>query len=348
MPQENRRKLVILLGAAAALWIFLRYCLSFCLPFLLALGISLAAESLVKSLEQRLRLPRAAAAAAGMSLWLCCAVLLLLALASLVWRALGLLAGILPDVEQTALDGMELAEEKLLALTYEAPEGLQSTLQHTVTSLFCDSTALLDEASGSLLRLLSGAAVQVSNLGFAALTCVLASYMFCAAGPKLRDRLRRSLPDGLPERAAPVLARCRQNLRSYLIAQCKLLGVTFGVLIVGFLLLRIHYAAAWAAAIAAVDALPILGTGTVLLPWCALCLFRGETLRCVGLFAVYVLVSVLHTVLEPRFLGKQLGVPPLFTLFALYAGWKLWGVAGMLLFPLLAVTLYQLLRGEEK
>jgi predicted PurR-regulated permease PerM len=95
--------------------------------------------------------------------------------------------------------------------------------------------------------------------------------------------------------------------------------------------------------IAIVDAFPILGVGTVLIPWALICLLRRQTVRGIGLLAVYAVVWLARSILEPKLVGKGLGLDPLVTLVAIYAGWKLWGIGGMLLAPILALTVAQVL-----
>ena len=93
----------------------------------------------------------------------------------------------------------------------------------------------------------------------------------------------------------------------------------------------------WASVICLVDALPVLGTGTVLLPWSLVCLLQGDTARAIGLASVYAVTALTRSMLEPKFLGRHLGLDPLATLIALYAGFRLWGIGGMILAPILTV-----------
>ena len=123
----------------------------------------------------------------------------------------------------------------------------------------------------------------------------------------------------------------------------KLMAVTFGVMSVGFLLLRIPYGLLWAAAVALVDAFPVLGTGTVLVPWSLVCFLQGDSARGIGLLGIYGAATLIRSALEPKLVGKHLGLDPLVTLIALYAGYKLWGLLGMLLAPLLAVAATQVI-----
>jgi predicted PurR-regulated permease PerM len=120
------------------------------------------------------------------------------------------------------------------------------------------------------------------------------------------------------------------------------------ILLVGFLLLKIPFAPLWAALIALVDAVPLLGTGTVLIPWALVCFLQKNTARALGLLGIYTVALVSRSTMEPRLVGKQLGLDPLLTLFSLYAGFKLWGVAGMILSPVLAVAAGQLLQKKPQ
>ena len=80
-------------------------------------------------------------------------------------------------------------------------------------------------------------------------------------------------------------------------AQCKLVGVSFLILFLGFVILRISHALLWAFLICLVDALPVLGTGTVLLPWSLICLLQGDTPRAIGLASVYIAVTLTRSAL---------------------------------------------------
>ena len=139
----------------------------------------------------------------------------------------------------------------------------------------------------------------------------------------------------------------RTAVGGWLKAQIKLSAVTWLILTTGFFLLRVSYAPLWAAMVSLVDAFPILGTGTVLLPWALISFVQDNAARGMGLLGIYAVVSVTRSVLEPKLVGKQLGLDPLVTLAALYAGYRLWGLGGMILAPLLAVTVRNLIPGSE-
>ena len=97
-----------------------------------------------------------------------------------------------------------------------------------------------------------------------------------------------------------------------------------------------------------VDAFPILGVGTVLVPWGILLLVQGNLPLGLGIFALYGVIWLVRSVLEPKLLGKELGLDPLVTLVCIYAGFRLWGIWGMLLMPILAMGITQVQKDIRK
>ena len=75
---------------------------------------------------------------------------------------------------------------------------------------------------------------------------------------------------------------------------------------------------------------------------------QGDTMLAFGLLGLYCAATIIRTVLEPRLIGKHLGLDPLVTLIVLYAGFKLFGLPGMIFAPVLAVTITQLMEMVNK
>ncbi len=336
------RKFITLLAVFLGVWLSLRFLLPLISPFLLGTALALAAEPMVAFLQKSAGIPRPVSTGIGVSMTFCLLAIVVLILCAVLVRELGNLAGALPDMEQTAGAGIDHLQSWLMDLSGQAPEGVRSLLENNVESLFSDGTALVNKAVGYLLGFAGNLLSHVPDSALSLGTAVISGYMISAKLPKIRRWLNRRLPK---ERLEPLLAawrRMKSAVGGWIAAQCKLMGVTFAILSGGFLILRIPYALLWAAVVALVDAFPVLGTGTVLLPWSLICLLQGDTPRAIGLLGIYVAASVIRSALEPRLVGRHLGLDPLITLIALYAGYKLWGIGGMLLAPLLAVSAVQL------
>ncbi len=344
MPQPIYKKLSVLVVATLLVWVGFRYLLPIALPFLLGVCLALAAEKPVAFLCGQLHLRRAAAAALGVTgtLLLLLSVLFLL-LALLVRQLTGLVAA-LPDLEQTATDGLHALEGFLLRLASGAPGGMQTLLHNTISNLFSDSSAILDRLVSRIPALASALLGRMPGSAVAIGTGILSAYMVSARLPKLRSWLQEKRSSVHLQQYAPAFRRVRSALLGWLKAQLKLSGLSFLILLGGFLLLRVHYAPVWAFVTALVDAIPVLGTGTVLLPWSLVLLVQGEPVRAAGMVGIYLATFLSRSTLEPRLVGKQLGIDPLMTLLALYAGYQLWGFGGILLSPLLCVAATELLQ----
>lgn len=341
------KSVISFLGLLLTAWLGLRYLFPLCFPFLAGALLALLAEPMVHFLSGKARMPRALAAGIGVSAAFGAVTVLLLLICGLLVRELGVLAGILPDLTRTARSGILLLRDWMLGLAGRAPQSLQPLLQRNVEALFSGGTSLLDRGFGYALGLagsfLSHVPDSALNLG----TGVISAFMISAKLPRIKRWIRRRFPKEKLQPLLQTMGQLRRAAGGWILAQLKLAGVTLGILLAGFVLLRIPYGPLWAAGICLLDALPVLGTGAVLLPWSLVAFLQEDRGRAVGLLGIYAVISLTRSVLEPRLVGKQLGMDPLATLFAFYAGYKLWGLAGMLLAPMVAVTAIKLLRAEN-
>ena len=155
---------------------------------------------------------------------------------------------------------------------------------------------------------------------------------YCA-GATLSKKLRQA--GGVKENLLSTLAK-------WFKAQCILLSVTFVELLLGLLLIRQPYALLLAAIIAVIDALPVFGTGTFLLPWAVMCLLLQQTPKAIALGAIYAVITLVRSFLEPKVMAAQVNLPPLAALIAMYIGFCTMGVTGMILFPVALLFLKQL------
>lgn len=340
--RPGTRKFFSILTLFLLAWLSARYLLPLFFPFVLGAGLALTAEPMVSFLTRQLRIPRPVSAGIGVSMTFFFLAGLLLLLCAFLVRELRAFAGVLPDLEGAARSGISLVHSWMLDLSAHTPQSIQPLLSDNINSFFSGGSALLGRTVQYLLGLAGNLLSHIPDSALGLFTTVLAGFMISSKLHKIRLFLLRRIPK---ERLKAILAaagRIRHVISGWLTAQCKLVGVTFVLLTLGFLLLRIPHAFVWAAAVSLVDAFPVLGTGTVLIPWSFVCLLQGDGARAIGLLSTYITVTVVRSVLEPRLLGRHLGLDPLVTLMAMYAGFKLWGIGGMILAPMLAVTAIQL------
>lgn len=176
---------------------------------------------------------------------------------------------------------------------------------------------------------------------FAAVT-VLATCYFAADLKKIN----RFILFQLPVRAKVFISECRKQffdtVSKYFGAYLTLAAITFSVLFAGLMLIRREYAFLLALLITFVDILPIFGAGAVLIPWAGVEALAGNRADSLKILVLYIIVSAVRQIAEPKVLGSFTGLYPLLALFSIYAGVKLIGITGVFVFPVIAIVLKNL------
>ena len=340
----GRRWIRILISGAAALgccWLAARYLLPWAAPFLLSFALAALIEPLVRALVRR-GWPRGAAAGlVDLSLL----ALLLRGFGALLSWGLGAVsdfAGQVPALMTGLAHGLGSLEERVLSMIAQTPPELQSTLRlslDVVGESLYGLPGVLSQWALDALRRLAG---RSPDLLLFVITAGIGSYFCSASFPRLLAFLSAQVPDEWKRRLEGMGPELKGSLGGWLRAQLILMGITFFELLAAFLLLEIPDAAALAALTAFVDALPLFGTGLILAPWGLSCLLLGQTARGLGLLIAWGVVSLVRSCIEAKLLGDQIGLNPLASLMAMYVGWRVWSVWGMLVFPILLVTARQL------
>ena len=135
-----------------------------------------------------------------------------------------------------------------------------------------------------------------------------------------------------------IISTAKDLFKSYFL----LTFITFLQLLSGFLIMGIDYALLSAGIICFVDLLPILGTGTVLIPWSGICFILGNYQTAVGLLVLYGSITLFRQIAEPRIVGANTGLSPLLSLISIFLGLRLMGVAGIVIFPIIVITITSL------
>ena len=341
------RRYIFVAALFAGAVLILRYLLPLTLPFLLGGILAVAAEPLVGVLCYRLKLKRPFATAIGVSIAFSFLVLAVMVLCAFLIRQLRSFTGLLPQLETALHSGLSTADQWLVSLSDRVPGELGAVLTRNVHSLFAGGDALLGRATDAALKLASGILTHVPDSALGLAAGIISSYMISGKLPKIRSFLRHQTAAAQIEPVRLAVHRLKDGLLGWLKAQVRLSGVTFALTGTAFLLLRVPQALLWAGLVALVDAFPVLGTGTILVPWSVFSFLQGDHFLAIGLLVLYGATALTRSVLEPRLLGQQLGLDPLVTLMALYAGFRLWGIGGMLLAPILAVAATQFLSANH-
>lgn len=338
-----------ILTAAAWLggvWLFFRYLLSPLLPFLLALGLSALLEPWVQRLRKAARLRRSFAAVVLTTLVLLtvggAAVLLFIRLGKELteWSAH------LPDAIAAFPNLWNNALSRLEGWYLSCPPYLRSVLDLTADAIGNNAASFAGKAGTFLMERISSAASRLPGISLFFITTILALYFTSVSYGSILAFLKRQLPPHWQKRCRAAVHCCRTTMLTWLRSELLLLSATFLILLCGFGWMRLPYTLLAAFSVTLIDALPVLGTGTVLLPWAFFQFLLGNTRQGISLAALYVAVFLTRSLLEPKLLAGRADLPPLAVLFGMYLGYCLMGVGGMILLPIFILLLKQLHNAE--
>ncbi len=163
---------------------------------------------------------------------------------------------------------------------------------------------------------------------------IVGAYFMTADYPNLRQRLIAWVPDIIRPHMRHVKQAAGSATFGYLRAQLILSGIVTAIIFVALLFIRQRYSLLIAIAAGIIDFVPFFGSGTVLVPWAAICLLTGNLKKGIFLLVLSFILFLFRKLAEPKVVGNQTGLSPLLSLISIYAGMKLGGVAGMILCPI--------------
>lgn len=292
-------------------------------PFVFGLLLARWADAPVTRLSRRLPRPLAAAVILSLAGLLLCDGALLLGVQ--LWRALSGAAGL--RLEESLFP-------ELSRLAQGLPGPLGAGAGWLVDQLRDQSGLLHTRAEARLADAAAAVAAALPRLLLSWGVALLCAFYACADWERVSRWLGELLPRPLRGRMKALGHRLAQGGLGWLRVQGRLYLLQAGLLWGGLALLGREHSLGLALLIAFADALPVLGSGTALLPWALGELAGGEWSLAGGLVLLWALSVLSRSVLEPRLLGRQTGRSPLLSLLALYAGLRLAGVGGMILAPI--------------
>ena len=343
----QQQKAFLVRTAYIAVWLALfylavRYLLLWLLPFLIALGLAALAEPAIDFCRRKMRFKRSFTAAV-------LTLSLLLGLAGLVWFLLEQLLGQAVDLlttlpqQLTALPLLlEELEVRFNTFCAACPAAVRVWLEQLLDSLAVQLPALLQDFSARCLSFVTDALGKLPQAFLFCATTALAVFFTAGSYPRIMAFFRRQLTPAHLDTARGVKENLFTTLGKWLRAELTLIAITFIQLLLGLVLLRQPYALLLAFLISFIDALPVFGTGTVLIPWILLSCITGRVPQGIALAALYASITLVRSIMEPKVMAAQAGLPPLAALLAMYVGFCSLGVAGMLLFPVALLFVKQL------
>jgi sporulation integral membrane protein YtvI len=197
--------------------------------------------------------------------------------------------------------------------------------------------SIVSNISTSVIGLMSSSVSSLPGLFLGIIFAVISSLFFSMDYSKITGYVARLFPAQKRNLLTELKEFSTGLGLKYVKAYSTLMAVTFAELALGLSILGVDAAIVIAALIAIIDILPVLGTGGVIVPWIIIELIKGNMPFAIGLAVLYLIITVVRNILEPKLVGKQIGLHPLVMLICMYVGLKIFGFIGLFALPVAVV-----------
>ncbi len=341
---------LLILGIVYAV---LRYAVFVVMPFLIGFFIAATLSPIVRYLTKKYSLKRKPAAILILLIFYATVGMFITVLTVRLTSWGGGISSRLPQIYSETVEPLFESASISIDKVFEKLGGyVDGNLAGTVGG-FIDSArksvgAAVSDISVRAIAWLSGFAASVPRFVVELVFTVISGFFFVVD----YEDIIKYAKSRLPERAVGIMTELRDKffltMMRYMRSYAIIMLLTFAELFVGLIIIGTKNAIVIAFLIALFDVLPVLGTGMIMVPWGIIELMRGNVGYGVGIIILWAVITVVRNVIEPRIVGKQVGLHPLFTLIAMFVGTKLFGFLGLILLPVGLSILFSVLRDRDQ
>jgi sporulation integral membrane protein YtvI len=218
------------------------------------------------------------------------------------------------------------------------PPEITQKIQSSATTVLQKASSIFSNFFTHIVSTITSVSTMIANFVMA----FVLAYFLCVDFDSISQSVKQKTPKTLKQVFHFLRENVLTGIGTYVIAQLKLISITFFIVLVGLLVIGADNAFSLALLSAVFDILPLLGVPAIFLPWIIYSLVVGKTAFAIKLAVILVITMVTRQLAEPKIAGDALGVSPFLMLTAMVVFLKLFGVAGMLLTPILLILIKQL------
>lgn len=337
-------ELLVLVAGAFLLIVGIPKCLGFLWPFVAGWIISKIAQPVIEYLEKKIRLPKKF----GTAILIIAVVTAVIAVCYIFMRQLvvqivSFMNGY-QDLQKEIAEQFEFFQQKMQYIAGILPHSAGTQLNQLTSAVSKGVVSIVSGIGNYGVAHAGDAAKLMTNGLVGVIVMFFSSYMFSIDNEKFVKWYQKAVPDGIKHKIDIFIHNTLGVLGSYCLAQIKIMFIMMAILWAGLWVAGVHYAFIFAVLIGIVDIFPILGTGTVIIPWALFKLITGDIKTAVILLIIYAICLILKQILQPKMMGKGMGISALTTIFLIYVGLKANGLAGMLLALIIGIFVINLYR----
>ena len=333
------KRILILLATLAVLYLSFKLAI-FYIPFLIAFIIAVMVEPLIKLIVKKTHITRKKVAAFVIT------IIFAIIIGIICWGAFILItesANLLQKLNVYIDFGTEKVNEyidKIRTREIKVPEQVISIMENSSDKIINTITNFIYDVLTKVTHIIA----LVPEFAIYTFITILATYFICTDRMYIIDQMEHHLPSLWAKKIGIHLRNIIKSLGDYLKAEVILIIISFFIVLIGLYILKftgnnIQYPLLAALGIGIVDALPILGSGMVMIPWAIIVGINGNLSLGIYIMIVYIVATVVRQLIEPKIVSHNIGIHPIFTLIAMYTGFKLSGVLGLFIGPIIFIIL---------
>ena len=312
----------------------------FYIPFLIAFTISMLIEPVIKWLSRTTTLERKKSAIIVLIIFFSIIIgLLILGITTLITESSNLLSGINNYINM-AYDEIQKISQNMRIKIFQNRDEINTIFQNATRSFLDTASSIISKVLQSILNLIT----SLPEIGIYIAITIIATYFICADRFYILDQIEHHLPLEWTRKIGGHVREILSCLGNYLKAEIILVGIDFIIILIGLIFMNIlkfniRYPLLVALGIGFVDALPLVGSGIVIVPWAVISALNGNIGLAIGLIVLLAIIIIVRQLLEPKVVSSHIGIHPIVTLIAMYTGYRFLGLAGMLIGPILLIIL---------
>ena len=317
------------------IFVLLKYCVPTLMPFVIGGLVAVALRPLSEWLSRKSKANRKLMAALILIIFYSAVGLLLVLAGAKIFIAARDFVMTVPNFYVTELEPALLRIFNEVSIFFmELDPSLQSTVQSVANNLISTLADLVKNFSVAAVDYITSFAGFLPGFLLRFLFAIVSSFFISIDFPRIKEFIARQITPRQRQMIRMVKENAFGAIGQYVKAYAIIMSITFIELTIGFFICGLNNSMVIAFCIAIFDILPVLGTGGVMVPWILINLIVGDTGLAIKLLIVYVVVTAVRNIIEPKIVGTQIGLHPLVTLMAMYVGTVLFGVVGLLGLPI--------------
>lgn len=319
------------------LWAIVRFLIPLFTPFIIAVVVAALIDPAVWRLQNLLKVPR------GVAVLLVIGGLLAAIIGFTVYITSELIAELSRFSRYFPAYSEQVSQSVLQIFTrlenFFAGISLPAEVVEAINQLTNRLLTWLGQFTADALNAVLGFATFLPTAFLIFTFSLIATFFFSRDARLIQKWLSHLIPASWVEATVDLGGEVYRALVGFVRAQAMLILLTMIITWVGLAVLGIPFAASMTVVVGIADLLPIIGPGTIFMPWAAIVLIQGNIRLCISLLVLYGIISVVRQILQPKVLGDQLGLHPLEALVAIYAGLMAIGFWGLIIGPLVVVVI---------